>query len=362
MKAGLTLGILVRNQPENIARCIQSIEWPKNLPVEVLIVDHCSNDNTVESARRACPRDIPLKIFQSSKNNLGLSRDFVLHTAQYSCLVFIDSDCQATPGWLQKIYDHFQATRSVKDRWIGVGGENLPPQTSGSFYRSLRIMFSSIIGNGNSPQAKEVREPESVNHLPTCNIALDVARAKDIGGFSGDYSFVSEDLEFSRRAQESGYRFLFLPQCSVWHWHEPSYFSWLNKMFRYGRGQILVQRRHQGHLLGPRIVPLLFVSALLVLALFAKKFFWPIGLAYVAFLLLYSLYLCVRAGEVFLVGSVFYLILGSHIFYGLGELFELFNIHSQIKHKKVNQEKPNDGFVLFEEGHENSQSPSLIQV
>ncbi len=361
MKVGVSVGILVKNQSENISRCIRSIEWPQNIPVELLVVDHGSIDGTVESAKHARPEHIPIKIFHGAENNLGLSRNFLLGAAQYSCLVFIDSDCEAGPGWLQGLYEQLWLAKGTDNKIIGVGGANIPPATRDPFYRSLRVMFSSVVGNGNSPQAKTVTAPELVRHLPTCNLALDTSAARSVGGFSADFAYVSEDLEFSRRAVKNGHRFLFLPNNAVWHWHRVSYIAWFKKMFRYGRGQVLVQRKHPWHLLGTRAAPLLFVVALIVLAILDFNLFLICGIAYLAILLLFSSYLCLLAKGPDLIGSVFYLTFGSHVFYGLGELFELFNIRGCIQHREVNQKEPNNGFILFEKPHKNAESSTPTQ-
>lgn len=346
--SGVTIGIVVKNQAKNIVRCLNSLPRLAKFPIELFIVDHYSTDGTVEEILRNRPIDLDLRLYQNKENHLGNSRDFILRNAKFPFVCFIDSDCEAPPGWPDSLLIPLIRAKGKK-KIIGAGGENAPPKNSNSFYSALRIMLSSPLGHGNSTQAKQASQLEEVSHVPTCNLLLDKEEAIRIGGFSSEFSFVCEDLEFSRRAEAYGYLFLFIPNAKVLHWHDDSYFSWARKMFRYGRGQILVQRKHSRHLWGARALPLISVLGFIAIGIFDPRYLFVILTAYFLSLLAVSGYLTTKeGGGILTVVRVSLLFVCTHFAYGFGELFELLNANGKIKHKKMHHEKWDENFLLLD--------------
>ncbi len=352
---GVTIGIIVKNQAINIERCLRSVFIsPKPFPLELIIVDHDSSDSTVENILASVPMGTEFRIFSNKENNLGKSRNFILHSAKYPNLCFIDSDCEAPSDWLEKLLAAFLSQKG-KRQIIGVGGGNTPPNKESSFYSALRRMSANPFGNGNSTQARLATNSELVFHIPTCNLMLDRDLAKSVGGFSSEFDFVCEDLEFSRRAEGLGYSFLFLPNITVFHWHDESFGGWFGKMFRYGRGQILVQWKHPRHLIGIRGLPLLFLLILLILAVFSPGLFVLLILFYFLSVLLISVFS--TAGlkpRLSALVRVAFLFCGTHFAYGAGQLFELLKTHRSVKNKKVNNEKHDQRFLFIHGQKENA--------
>lgn len=352
---GVTIGIIVKNQANKIERCLQSIfASPNPCALELIVIDHDSSDSTVEKILPSIPEGTAFRIFLNKENNLGKSRNFILHAAKHPVLCFIDSDCEAPPNWLEKLLTAFLSEKD-RGRVIGVGGGNTPPHNNSIFYSALRQMSSNAFGNGNSTQARLARNPETVAHIPTCNLMLDRDLAIRLGGFSSGFNFVCEDLEFSRRAEVNGYFFLFLPDTTVFHWHDESFMGWFRKMFRYGRGQILVQRKHPRHLIGIRGLPLLFLLILLVLLFFSPSLFALAILFYLSTVLLISIFLTIGFWPSLpALIRVAFLFCGTHFAYGAGQLFELLRKNRNIEHRKVSGEKDDQGFLLIHGTKNNS--------
>jgi GT2 family glycosyltransferase len=333
---GVSVGILAKNLNSDLIRCIHSISPPSNLAFEILIVNHRSSDDAlgiVEYPNE--PKTIFL--FTDRENNLGKSRNFILKTAKFSYVAFIDSDCVAPKNWLNTLIQPLLDQSNYNNNIIGVGGGNIPPDSGEIFYKSLEVMSKFFLGNGGSTQTKNFDAVTEVTHMPTCNILLNKAEAIEVGGFSDHFSFVCEDLEFSKRVNKAGKKFLYHPNASVIHWHTPSFLLWTLKMFRYGRGQLLVNRQHKNHLFSSRGIPLFAIFFLLGLTAISPSLSLYFLLAYFASMALTGLYFGIKNGPPKLSIGVFGLLCCTHIPYGLGEFFELFYSAREKNNGKVNQ-------------------------
>jgi GT2 family glycosyltransferase len=340
----ITVGILTKDQPLNVLRCLESISISDDISLEILIVDHGSKPETIDCILNF-PFPCPFRIFSCAENNLGKSRDFVLREAKHPYVLFLDSDCEANTNWLKNLIQAY--VHQNDPQCMGVGGPNLIPNINNPFYQSLSIAMESVWGNGNSTQMKNFETHLRVAHMPTCNLLLNREAALRLGGYSHRFSYVCEDLEFSKRCESLGLYFLFSPLAPVTHWHRASILEWAKKMFRYGRGQILVQAQHPRHLMGPRGLPLMMILSIFGTAIFFPSLGAGMIAGYLFFFFFYSAFLCLQRKNPLLTIKVFLIFLFTHFAYGLGELFELCKSLAQKKGGEVEQGNNNKEFLLL---------------
>lgn len=141
-----------------------------------------------------------------------------------------------------------------------------------------------------------------------------------IGGFSVLFKKVGEDLDFSHRAYNENYRFVFLPSSQVYHNQNISFEKWLYKMFSFGKVQITVQKLNYKQ--GLRLYRLLPLFALLVSAAFTL-FFYQQALILILLMLFASLFKPAFLG--FLLTSACY---------AIGESFELIYPTVELKNEQ----------------------------
>jgi cellulose synthase/poly-beta-1,6-N-acetylglucosamine synthase-like glycosyltransferase len=297
------------------------------------VIDNASIDKTIAVVERLAQKhqEMRIRVIRMAQNNLGAARAAAAQAATYPALAFLDADCLAPPQWIEKSYQAL--IESSEDPLVmGLGSGNAPPSGKNRFNDALRIQLSSFLGNLNSPQAKVWRQRKRIGHLPTCNVFYFKNRLLAAGNFSSRFERVCEDLEFSLRAGELGYHFIYLPGTEMIHEQPDSIRAWAAKMFRYGWGQIDVARLHPRHLLGLRAIPLLLAPSLLALLVFMPAAFWAAALAYLSSIWIYSFSLGLKNGRPVLVLKIFLLFVVTHFFYGLGELWGLVR---QIKNRKM---------------------------
>ena len=81
------------NVEQYIDRCIQSLITQTYRNIEILLVDDCSPDNTLEIGQEYAKTDSRIKILQYEKNRgLGGARNYGIQNAKGEYVLFVDSD------------------------------------------------------------------------------------------------------------------------------------------------------------------------------------------------------------------------------------------------------------------------------
>lgn len=90
--------ILARNEENQIADCILSV---RDFADEILLIDDCSTDHTVEIAE-----NLGAKIFRRDMNgDWGAQKNFAISQAQFDWIFSIDADERVNPELAKKIHE-----------------------------------------------------------------------------------------------------------------------------------------------------------------------------------------------------------------------------------------------------------------
>ena len=99
------------NVENYIAECLNSIIKQKYTNFEVLVVDDCGQDSTIEIAEIFAKRDNRIKIIKHKKNKgLGAARNTALKKAKGKYIVCVDSDDYIKTDLLNDVYNKFKKT------------------------------------------------------------------------------------------------------------------------------------------------------------------------------------------------------------------------------------------------------------
>lgn len=88
--------IPARNAACALAACLASVNRLDPAPLEVIVVDDASSDETATIAERAGARVLRL----AANKGPGLARNAGVHVARGSTIAFTDADCQVPEDWL----------------------------------------------------------------------------------------------------------------------------------------------------------------------------------------------------------------------------------------------------------------------
>jgi len=194
------ISIIIRtfNEERWISHCLQSIFSQNYKNIEVIIVDNNSTDNTLPIAMRHSVKIISINDFFPGK---AINDGIKASSGEY--IACISAHCIPTnTQWLESLY------LNLKDKLVaGVYGRQLPlPYTSDAdkrdllitFGRDKKIQFKDIFfHNANSMFARSVWEKFPFDEKAT-NI---------------------EDRIWGKAVIEAGYRIVYEPEASVFHYH-----------------------------------------------------------------------------------------------------------------------------------------------
>jgi glycosyltransferase involved in cell wall biosynthesis len=189
------------NAEDTVERALNAILSQVVLPREIIIVDDCSSDSTVDIIRRITKKELRTTLV-ANKKNLGqsYSRNFAASKSTSANLVFFDDDDESRPDRTQEHLRHFESgavmsfvSSSIKyDNGYRVACINadfsgqIPPQ---------EMVERLLLGKG------KVTSPPI--YVPTSTCAINSEFFTLIGGFDVSLRRL-EDVDLAIRATEFG--------------------------------------------------------------------------------------------------------------------------------------------------------------
>ncbi len=313
MIQSLTCGIVVYDEVNEIKTLIPKLKLElKNYSVEwIFILNHEQSEIRKWISTWIKSNIENVLCLENPSNNLGFARQLVLEKSSNEYIYLTDPDIDIVPGNLEKLIQlaNTEITNDINLKYAGFGGtvthksENIFLQKTFDFMSRLSkiIPFSFQIQNHSHLVA--------VDHLPACHVLLNRHIALKIGGFSSALSKCGEDLDFTHRAYNLDYRFIFLPSAQVVHWQNLSLLKWFYKMFTLGRIQIPVQKiNFKNGLRFYRLIPLFMLFIFIAQCFFHP--YLPLGIL-----------LAVFVSTLIDVGFLGFCL--TFVAYSTGELFEI---------------------------------------
>jgi len=323
----ITVIIVCYNEEENISACLDSVlqQTIDSSNYEVIVVDNNSTDGTKKIIKgyinNKCSNII---LYINPVRGIAGSRLIGVEKAKYDYIAFTDADCIVPSNWLQTLQAGFERYSVTDKSLAGVGGANLPPQTS-PFYEALGIILNTFWGSHGSAQGKRFREDTYVSHIPTVNVLYKKQTVIDIENFDKSFGNICEDVDLNHRLTQKGYRLMFLKDCYVEHNMRSSFSSWWKNMFTYGKGRVWVIKKHFNHLKFMYLVPIVFVLALGISPLGFFNPYFALGLWYFPIITIISLLETIKVKKIKIFPYVLTIYIITHIAYGVGEIYGLFS-------------------------------------
>jgi glycosyltransferase involved in cell wall biosynthesis len=186
------------NGAGTIGMCLDALYSSQYDNYEVIVVDDCSGDNSVEVIKQ-----YPCKLVRLEKHGgASKTRNTGAANARGDALFFIDADCVVLPDTLEIADRAFREHNGTV-----VGGTYTPvPYDNGFFSR-----FQSVFVNYSETRLKEP------DYVATHAMLIGRETFEKSGGFDEDFLPILEDVEFSHRLKRSGIRLVMCPELTVRH-------------------------------------------------------------------------------------------------------------------------------------------------
>ena len=218
------------NAEETIGLALGSIVGQEaGVPAEVIVVDDGSNDRTAAIAE-AFPG---VRVIRQANGGPAVARNRGAAQAAGDVVVFIDSDCEASQGWLTAMLAPF-ADPSVT-------------AVKGAYRTRQTALTARFVQLEYEDKYDRMAKREYIDFVDTYSAAFRREAFAASGGYSAAFDLPSaEDVDLSYRMASAGARMVFRPDAIVYHRHPDRLGAYLRKKARFASWRVLAVRRNPG--------------------------------------------------------------------------------------------------------------------
>ena len=283
----------VFNRPDEVDELLESLSNQTHKDFEVIIVE----DGSVKTCKDVCDKyaDILVLYYYAKENSgPGQSRNYGAERANGDYLLILDSDVVLPEGYLQAVEDALR-----QNPVEAFGGPDAAHPSFTPVQKAISYSMTSFFTTGGIRGGKAKLDkfyPRSFN----MGIRRDVYL--QLGGFSK--MRFGEDIDFSYRIVEAGYRPQLFPDAWVWHKRRTDFRKFFRQVYNSGIARINLEKRHPGTMKLVHLLPTVFTVGVIALILISAvgralmyyvdrdQFYWMCFAPWIP-IILYSLLICI---------------------------------------------------------------------
>lgn len=208
-----SVAVITYERPEYVARCLDHLAAQTRPPLEVIVVDSSTGQDTELLIRDRFPA-VRYARCPAGPGAMATARNIAYGMSRGDIVAFVDDDAFAEPAWLERLVPHFD------DPTVGaVGGRQIRGQPGelhqGTDSVGRLLEDGTLTGNF----AAETGTTVEVDHLLGANMAFRRSVLDLLGGIRDGYAgtCVREETDLCLRVSHAGYRLLYTPDAVVDH-------------------------------------------------------------------------------------------------------------------------------------------------
>ena len=246
----------VFNRPDEVDELLESLSNQTLKDFEVIIVE----DGSKKNCKDVCDKyaDIlALHYYAKENSGPGQSRNYGAERASGDYLLILDSDVVLHEGYIQAVEDSLKETPAE-----AFGGPDAAHPSFTPVQKAISYSMTSFFTTGGIRGGKTKLDkfyPRSFN----MGIRRDVYL--QLGGFSK--MRFGEDIDFSYRIVEAGYKPRLFPEAWVWHKRRTDFRKFFRQVYNSGIARINLEKRHPGTLKLVHLLPTVFTVGVIGLIL-----------------------------------------------------------------------------------------------
>ena len=250
----------VFNRPDEVRELLDSLTQQTLKDFEVVIVE----DGSETTCKDVCDQFagiLDLHYYYKDNSGPGQSRNYGAERANGEWLIVLDSDVVLPEGYLKAVDTSLIAHQSSLpcDAW---GGPDAAHPSFTPVQKAISYSMTSFFTTGGIRGGKAKLDkfyPRSFN----MGIRREVYQ--QLGGFSK--MRFGEDIDFSYRIVEAGYKTRLLPDAWVWHKRRTDFRKFFRQVYNSGIARINLEKRHPGTLKLVHLLPTVFTLGVIALIL-----------------------------------------------------------------------------------------------
>ena len=258
----------VYNRPDEVDELLQSLTEQELKDFEVVIVE----DGSQKPCKDVCDKFaniLDLHYYVKENGGPGQARNYGAERARGEWLIILDSDVVLPKGYLKAVEEGVSTPLPHREgqgggSFAAFGGPDASHPSFTPVQKAISYSMTSFFTTGGIRGGKAKLDkfyPRSFN----MGIRRDVYL--QLGGFSK--MRFGEDIDFSYRIVEAGYRPQLFPDAWVWHKRRTDFRKFFRQVYNSGIARINLEKRHPGTLKLVHLLPMVFTVGVIALILIA---------------------------------------------------------------------------------------------
>lgn len=266
------------NRPQEIKELLETLVKQTYMAFEVLVIE----DGSALAAKEIITsfnEQLDIKYFVKPNEGQGFARNYGFERAKGDYFIIFDSDCLIPADYLENVKNHLY--NQPLDAFGGPDDAHpsfTPLQKAISY--SMTSVFTTGGIRGKSKNAGGQFHPRSFN------MGLSRKVWEKIGGFI--ITRLGEDIEYSIRIHQAGFKIGLIPNAKVYHKRRTSFKAFWKQLHFFGRARINITKFFPKTLKLVHFFPAIFTLGLLF-SMIANVFGWSIAPACNFFIIIYFL-------------------------------------------------------------------------
>jgi glycosyltransferase involved in cell wall biosynthesis len=230
--------IPVYNRPEELGELLQCIQNQTFTDFEVIIVEDGSflkSEHVVDKYSG----DFSIKYFFKENAGQGFARNYGLARAMGSYFIILDSDALLEPNYLDIVDKNIR-----KESLDLFGGPDRDHPSFSDIQKAISYSMTSVFTTGGIRGSK--KNLGGKFHPRSFNMGFSRKLYESIGGFK--ITRMGEDIEFSIRAIEAGFKSGLIQEAFIYHKRRTSFLQFFKQIFFFGRARINIARFYPNEL------------------------------------------------------------------------------------------------------------------
>jgi glycosyltransferase involved in cell wall biosynthesis len=275
----------VYNRPQEVEELLESLVRQSYQNFEVILVEDGSALSSEQVAAKF-QHQLTLHYLFKPNSGPGPSRNFGFQHARGDYFVVFDSDCIIPPDYFTAVEEGLSIHKL--DAW---GGPDRAHQDFTILQRAMGYTMASVLTTGGIRGGKK-----SVGWFQPRSFNMGISRKvfETTKGFLFDR--YAEDIEFSIRMKQAGFKVGLIPEAFVYHKRRTTFGQFFKQVFNFGKGRALIGKKYPGEVKLTHWFPTLFAAGTVIvflLPLISKTLFF-IGVSgfvfYLTAIFLHSLF------------------------------------------------------------------------
>lgn len=268
----------VFNRPDEVHELLESLTRQTLKDFEMVIVE----DGSVKTCKDVCDKFagvLDLHYYYKENSGPGQSRNYGAERAQGEWLIVLDSDVVLPEGYLYSVERSVggsepaaaQVSGAVAnspfsmldpkrycDAWGGpdTAHPDFTPVQKAISYSMTSFFTTGGIRGGSSHKSGGAKKALDKFFPRSYNMGIRREVYRELGGFSK--MRFGEDIDFSYRIVEAGYKTALIPEAWVWHKRRTDFRKFFRQVYNSGIARINLTKRHPGTLKLVHLLPTVF--------------------------------------------------------------------------------------------------------